>query len=86
VLARLQTSREKTPFFALPTLDMRGFSRDRYRDDNTLSIGTRNALRDTPDVVRVLVQNGAEIVSVVPEEHSLEDVYMRLVEAEGVPA
>jgi len=59
---------------------------DVVADDNTLSIGTRNALRDTPDVVRVLVQNGAEIVSVVPEEHSLEDVYMRLVEAEGVPA
>jgi ABC-2 type transport system ATP-binding protein len=54
-------------------------------DDNTLSIATREALRDTPDVVRVLVQHGAEIVSVVPEEHSLEDIYLRLVR-DGVPA
>ena len=59
---------------------------DVVADDHTLSIATRNALRDTPDVVRVLVKNGAEIVSVVPEEHSLEDVYMRLVEGEGAPA
>jgi ABC-2 type transport system ATP-binding protein len=53
---------------------------DVVADDNTLSIATRNATRDTPDVVRVLVQHGAEIVSVVPEEHSLEDIYLRLVD------
>jgi hypothetical protein len=35
---RLQTASKSTPFFALPTLDMRGFSRDRYRDNNTLSL------------------------------------------------
>jgi outer membrane protein assembly factor BamA len=37
VRGRLQTAGESTPFFALPTLDMRGFSQDRYRDNYTLS-------------------------------------------------
>jgi len=35
---RLQDSSDGTPFFALPTLDMRGFSVDRYRANDTLSI------------------------------------------------
>ena len=35
---RLQDSSDGTPFFALPTLDMRGFSADRYRANDTLSV------------------------------------------------
>lgn len=35
---RHQAASEGTPFFALPTLDMRGFSIDRYRDNHTLSL------------------------------------------------
>ena len=34
---RYQGASDGTPFFALPTLDMRGFSADRYRDNFTLS-------------------------------------------------
>lgn len=37
---RLQTASKDTPFLFMPTLDMRGFSRDRYRDARTLSITT----------------------------------------------
>jgi ABC-2 type transport system ATP-binding protein len=33
---------------------------------------------DTPAIVRLLVQNGAEIESVAPEQPTLEDVYLRL--------
>jgi len=58
---------------------------DVVADDRMLSIATRHAIDDTPRVVRVLVQHGAEIISVVPEERSLEDVYLRLVK-EGAPA
>ena len=36
--ANLQHNNGDAPFFALPFLDMRGFSRDRYRDQNTLSL------------------------------------------------
>jgi len=68
----------------IPALRAEGHA-DVVADDNTLSIATRDALRDTPDVVRLLVRQGAQIVSVVPEERSLEDVYLRLVH-EGAPA
>jgi hypothetical protein len=36
--ARMQDASESTPFLFLPTLDMRGFSRDRYRDNRTVSL------------------------------------------------
>ncbi|MEE4238253.1 MAG: BamA/TamA family outer membrane protein [Anderseniella sp.] len=36
--AHLQSSNGNTPFFDLPYLNMRGFSRDRYRDQNSLSL------------------------------------------------
>lgn len=36
--ANLQSSHGDTPFFDLPYLNMRGFSRDRYRDDHSLSL------------------------------------------------
>jgi ABC-2 type transport system ATP-binding protein len=68
----------------IPALRAGGHA-DVVADDHTLSIATRDALRDTPDVVRLLVEHGAAIVSVLPEEHSLEDVYLRLVH-EGAPA
>ncbi len=35
---RLQSASGNTPFWDLPTLDMRGFSRDRYRDNYTVSL------------------------------------------------
>jgi hypothetical protein len=35
---RLQSASNDTPFYELPTLDMRGFSRDRYRDNATMSL------------------------------------------------
>ena len=35
--ARYQAASKDTPFLFLPTLDMRGFSRDRYRDARTVS-------------------------------------------------
>lgn len=38
VRARAQSASESTPFLFLPTLDMRGFSRDRYRDNRTVSL------------------------------------------------
>ena len=34
----LQSSIDDTPFYELPALDMRGFSRDRYRDNSTQSL------------------------------------------------
>jgi hypothetical protein len=35
---RLQAASSETPFYLLPTLETRGFSRDRYRDNATMSL------------------------------------------------
>jgi ABC-2 type transport system ATP-binding protein len=48
-------------------------------DDRTMSIGALPHALDVPAVVTLLAGLGARIDSVVPEEPSLEDVYLRLV-------
>jgi len=66
----------------LPALRAGGH-RDVIADDDALSVAITDAGRDVPHVVRVLVESGARIVAVTPEEHSLEDVYLRLVTGEA---
>jgi ABC-2 type transport system ATP-binding protein len=44
----------------------------------TLSIGVADVERAAPVIVRTLVEAGANLISVVPEEAPLEDVYLRL--------
>jgi ABC-2 type transport system ATP-binding protein len=53
-------------------------------DGNTMSIAVDSAERDTPPLVRALVQAGADVVSVSAEEQPLEDVYLRLLEENPV--
>ena len=48
-------------------------------DETTISIGTLPAAWSVPAVVKRLVELGAEIESVVTDQPSLEDVYLRLV-------
>jgi hypothetical protein len=43
------------------------------------SVAVDGAGREVPALVRALVQAGAEIESVVPEQVPLEDVYLRLI-------
>ena len=59
--------------------------RDVRIDDNTISIDLSRDAVDTPTVVRALVEAGAAIEAVTPEQAPLEDVYLRLVSA-GTPA
>jgi ABC-2 type transport system ATP-binding protein len=58
---------------------------DAHADGPALLLSVADSERDIPRVVRVLVEQGANIVAVAPEEPSLEDVYLRLVK-EGPPA
>jgi ABC-2 type transport system ATP-binding protein len=44
----------------------------------TVSIGVADVERAAPVIVRTLVDAGANLISVVPEEAPLEDVYLRL--------
>jgi hypothetical protein len=45
---RVQSASEDTPFLDLPTLDMRGFSRDRYRDQRTVSVTAEGRYKFRP--------------------------------------
>jgi ABC-2 type transport system ATP-binding protein len=63
--------------FAPPLLS--GGYADVAVDANSLSIAAADPDRDVPLIVRLLVAHGAAIRSVVPQEPSLEDVYLRLI-------
>jgi ABC-2 type transport system ATP-binding protein len=65
----------------LPALRADGH-RDVVAEDDALSVAVTDSSRDIPHVVRVLVEHGASIIAVTPEEHSLEDVYLQLVKKE----
>ncbi|MEM0128658.1 MAG: ABC transporter ATP-binding protein [Thermoplasmata archaeon] len=50
-----------------------------------LEVETAEPERDVPEVVAALVRGGFRIQRVAPQEHSLEDVYLKLVQESGVP-
>jgi ABC-2 type transport system ATP-binding protein len=54
---------------------------DVVSDGQALSIGVDDAAAAAPRIVRLLVEAGADIVSVVAEEQPLEDVYLKLLDA-----
>jgi ABC-2 type transport system ATP-binding protein len=59
-----------------------GFN-DIRTDAETLSIGVRDAAADAPLIVKRLVEAGASLVTVVPEQPSLEEVYLRLMRVDA---
>lgn len=54
-------------------------------DDRTLTVAVDSPVERTPALIRRLIAAGADIHSVIPDEPSLEQVYMRLLTTE-VPA
>ncbi len=58
---------------------------ERLAEDNRLSLAVDDATLRAPELVVRLVGAGARIQAVLPEEASLEQVYLRLLE-EGAPA
>ena len=67
---RLQDASSGTPFFALPTLDMRGFSADRYRANDTVSFTAEWRHKFTPRWGMVAY---AEAGRFAPSLHKLVD-------------
>ena len=63
-----------------------GAGRGVTAQERILLVATHDPGRDIPELVRRLVDAGANIVSVMPEDPSLEDVYLRLVRQPEVPA
>ena len=49
----------------------------------SLTVELKNSSLTTPDLVRTLVEAGACVESVMPEEPPLEDVYLKLLHPEG---
>ena len=79
--ARITVAQQKEHF--ADVLRSLGIARRQGRGAPQLSIGLTGTPHAIPDVVRRLVQEGADIESVVPEEPPLEDVYLRLLHPEG---
>ena len=52
-------------------------------DGDRLSIGVDGDTVIAPAIVKALVEAGARIVSVIPEERPLEEVYLRLLKDES---
>ncbi len=58
------------------------FVKQAESSDGELSVEMENAEAHNPELVRRLVELGAEILHVLPQERSLEDVYLKLMEDE----
>ncbi|MHA1732758.1 MAG: ABC transporter ATP-binding protein [Promethearchaeota archaeon] len=54
--------------------------RDVVLDGDTLLVHVVDVGEVTPEVARTLVESGAMILEISPERHSLEDVYLRLMD------
>jgi ABC-2 type transport system ATP-binding protein len=67
-----------TPAASFVALVERGGWRDVRAEGATLSVGVDDAAARAPEIVRTLVNAGAAIQSVAPEEPPLEEVYLRL--------
>jgi hypothetical protein len=52
-------------------------------EDRTMSVAMDGEADVAPAIVKALVDAGARIVSVIPEERTLEEVYLRLLEDDG---
>ena len=63
----------------------RSFDAQAAIEGTAIVVSLRQAERDTPEVVRALVNAGARIVEVRSEMPDLEDVYLRLVRDDGGP-
>jgi ABC-2 type transport system ATP-binding protein len=59
---------------------------DIHVEGPVLLLGIANSAMTTPDVVRRLVEAGAGVETVMPEEPPLEDVYLKLLNPSGEPS
>jgi ABC-2 type transport system ATP-binding protein len=57
----------------------RAGGRDLQTHEDGFSLAMDNVERDTPAIVRALVEAGAEVIAVIPAQAPLEDVYLALI-------
>ena len=81
---RLQVTVARAATSFATTLSARGYEATVSGD--TLAVVSTDTRRDAPDIVRALVADGADVVSVTSADMPLEDVYLKLVESDGRPS
>ncbi len=62
------------------------FVRDIQQTDRQLILSLADPERENPLLVRALVEAGASVQFLTEEEHSLEEIYLRLLEEAGAPS
>jgi ABC-2 type transport system ATP-binding protein len=75
---RFRVAREPRRFGETATL---AGGRDLRVDDHGFSVAVDHADQQTPVIVRRIVEEGAEVLAVMPERAPLEDVYLTLIDA-----
>jgi len=58
------------------------FTKDVQQVDNSLLVGLDHPEEENPQIIRKLVEAGAEVQFVGELKHSLEDVYLRMIRVE----
>jgi ABC-2 type transport system ATP-binding protein len=58
---------------------LRAGGRDLQLLEDGFTLDMDNVERDTPGIVRALVEAGAEVMAIIPEQAPLEDVYLALI-------
>jgi hypothetical protein len=65
----------------LPVVRSLEFVEEVIAADSALRVNLANPQRDTPRLVRILVEAGAELYAVEPARKTLEEIYLELVDA-----
>ena len=74
---------QSIPPSLLKDISSLGFISQEQVNGNQLMLNVRNPEEDNPRVISWLIKQGLQIQFVTEEEHSLEDVYLKLIEEGG---
>lgn len=80
---RISITMQKIPSSLLEDIASLDFISQEQVNNNQLILNVRNPEEDNPRVISWLVKQGIEVQFVTEEEHSLEEVYLKLIEDGG---
>ena len=77
---RISITMKKIPSTLLKDIETLGLVSKAQVKDNQLILNVRNPEEDNPQVLSWLLTQGLQVQFVSEEEHSLEEVYLKLIE------
>jgi ABC-2 type transport system ATP-binding protein len=80
---RISITMQKIPPSLLKDISSLDFISQEQVNGNQLTLNVRNPEEDNPRVVSWLMKQGLHVQFITEEEHSLEDVYLKLIEEGG---